>query len=106
SACVASGAGATCLLPLYDEYLIAYRDRSAALDSARWKRVVSRDPFSAAIVVGGRVVGGWKKRVTKDGIVITLMPFVTMAKSEVTAIADAVRSYGNFLGVEPELCWE
>jgi Winged helix DNA-binding domain len=103
---VASRAGAAYLLPLYDEYLIAYRDRSAALDSVRWKRVVSRDPFSAGIVVGGRVVGGWKKRVAKDGIVITLMPFVRMSKSDVTAIADAVGSYGNFLGVEPELCWE
>jgi len=103
---VASGAGAVYLLPLYDEYLIAYRDRSAALDSACWKRVVSRDPFSAPIVVRGHVVGGWNKRVSRDGIVITLTPFVTMPKRDVGAVADAVRSYGNFIGVEPELSWE
>ena len=46
------------LLPLYDEYLIAYKDRSAArsptLDPARWKQLVERDPLTAPIVVRGR----------------------------------------------------
>ena len=41
------------LLPLYDEYLIAYKDRSAALDVSRWTGIESRDPFAAPVVVNG-----------------------------------------------------
>ena len=46
------------LLPLYDEYLIAYKDRSAAFDAAAWQRILSRDRFGAAVVLDGRVHGG------------------------------------------------
>src|SRR5262249_19314617 len=49
------------LLPLYDEYLIAYKDRSAAIDTSRWSRIVARNPFSAPVVVNGQVVGRWKQ---------------------------------------------
>src|SRR5262245_22966863 len=94
------------LLPLYDEYLIAYKDRSAALDTSRWRRIVSRNPFSAPIVVGGQVVGGWKRAAAKDRLAVTLMPFTTIKKSDARAITDAVQSYGDFLGLDPEVSWD
>jgi hypothetical protein len=62
------------LLPLFDEYLIAYKDRRAAFDTSRWTRTASHDPFSAPIVIDGQVVGGWK-RIRKGGSVgIALTP--------------------------------
>ena len=94
------------LLPLYDEYLIAYKDRSAALDTARWKRNVSRDPFSAPIVVDGRVVGGWNKTIINQRIVVTLTPFTTTARADARIIGDAARRYGTFVGGDCEVRWE
>jgi hypothetical protein len=94
------------LLPLYDEYLIAYRDRSAALDVSRWTRIVSRDPLSAPIVVGGQVVGGWRKALGKRGTVaITVMPFASVSGHHARAIAKAARAYARFLGLALELAW-
>jgi hypothetical protein len=91
------------LLPLYDEYLIAYKDRSAALDAARWRPVVSRNPFSAAVVVDGQVVGGWSRSLAKTTVTVTVILFAPIPETHSTAIAAAVRSYGSFLDLEPKL---
>jgi len=94
------------LLPLYDEYLIAYKDRSAALDLSRWTRVVGHDPFSAPIVVGGRVVGGWRRAVKEDRIAVSLTPFEPVNKRDTSAVADAAGDYGEFVGMDLELSWQ
>ena len=51
-----------CLLPAYDEYIIAYRDRSAVLLSEHHSKAVSSGGvFRPVIVADGQVVGLWKK---------------------------------------------
>jgi hypothetical protein len=93
------------LLPLFDEYLIAYKDRRAALDTSRWTRNASRDPFSAPIVVNGQVVGGWKRIQRSDAIGLALTPFVPLGKRHVAAITDAARAYARFVGADLDLSW-
>jgi len=89
------------LLPLYDEYLIAYKDRSAALDPARWtQRPPNHDPFSSPIVVDGWFVGGWKRTLKKGAVVITLTPFAPLNRTDARAVADAAHRYGAFLGLD------
>jgi len=97
--------GSAHLLGLYDEYLIAYRDRSAALDNARWKRAALH-AFSAPIVVNGRVVGGWRKFVKKDRMVIALTPFGAISRTERAAIDEAAESYAAFFKLDLELSGE
>ena len=54
------------LLPPFDEYLVAYRNRSAALDPAHGRQVIGINGLvNASIVVDGRVVGTWKRSVDK-----------------------------------------
>jgi hypothetical protein len=93
------------LLPLYDEYLIAYKDRSAALDLSVWRRGWSRDPLSAPIVVSGQVVGGWRRIQNGDKVVVRATPFAPLNRRQLSAIADATRAYSTFLGVDVELSW-
>ena len=93
------------LLPLYDEYLIAYKDRSAALDAARWSRTIDRDPFGAPIVVNGRVVGGWKRSVTDKTVEVVLTPFESITRKDASAIASAAREFSRFLGRPLRLSW-
>ena len=57
---IAPPARSAYLLPTYDEYLIAYKDRSASLDIARWQPVVNRHGWSAPVVIDGEVIGGWR----------------------------------------------
>jgi hypothetical protein len=90
------------LLPVYDEYLIAYKDRSASLDVARWKQLAAAYAFTAPVVLDGQVVGGWKRTVVKGTVRITLDLMVALNRADQRLVADAVHRYAEFIGVEIE----
>lgn len=93
------------LLGLYDEYLIAYKDRSAALDASRVRRATVRDPFSAPVIVRGKVVGGWRKKVAGGQVVVNVTPFTPLPRKDVQAVTQAARRYAAFTGQELQLLW-
>jgi hypothetical protein len=92
------------LLPLYDEYLIAYKDRSAVLDRAFWTWA-SGDPFSAAVLVDGKVVGTWKRTVEGSRLVVKVMRHSSMRRGDVATVTRAARAYAGFVGLDLELLW-
>ncbi|HZI88494.1 MAG TPA: winged helix DNA-binding domain-containing protein [Pyrinomonadaceae bacterium] len=88
------------LLPTYDEYLIAYKDRGFAVDSIHGKQAISRNPvFSSPIVIAGRVVGSWKRSFKESSVVITINPFSSFGKSERQTVDEAAQRYGSFLNM-------
>jgi len=88
------------LLPLYDEYLIAYKDRSAALGPAGWTRIADDAPFIAPIVVSGRVVAGWTRTLEKHRVRVTVTPLAPLASASTRAIGVAAGAYADFLGLD------
>jgi hypothetical protein len=86
------------LLPPYDEYTIAYKDRSAVLDPAHGGVVSGNGIFYPTIVADGQVIGTWKRELKKESVVITLSPFKPLKKREREAVALAAEQYGEFLG--------
>ena len=90
------------LLPAYDEYLIAYRDRSAAFDPARRKPVERRDPFDPVIVVDGQVVGHWTRTLRRETVTITLGLPGRLKSAESRLVNEEARRFGAFLGLDVE----
>ena len=87
------------LLPAYDEYTVAYRDRSAVLDPSHARRPDSGSGiFSPTVVIGGQVLGTWKRTLKKGSVEISLNPFRPLEADEREAAAAAARRYGAFLG--------
>jgi winged helix DNA-binding protein len=87
------------LLPAYDEYTVAYKDRSAALNPTYAKQANSGNGiFYPTIVVDGQVVGTWKRTLKKDTLAISPSPFEKLKRAETRAIAEAANHYGKFLG--------
>jgi len=87
------------LLPAYDEYTVAYKDRSAALNPEYAKHAnYGHGIFNPTIVVDGQVVGTWKRTVKKDALIITPSPFTKLKRAETRAIAEVANRYGKFLG--------
>ena len=84
------------LLPAYDEYTIAYKDHSAILDPHYRELIIAA--FGIVIVIDGRIVGAWKRALTKDSAVLSLSPFTSLAEDERQAVALSVERYGMFLG--------
>jgi hypothetical protein len=86
------------LLPTFDEYLIAYRDRSAAFDPARDK---SRNAeFNSMIAWDGRIVGTWKRTLERNTVIVTLSPFAALRNPASRAVTEAAQRYGAFLGLK------
>jgi hypothetical protein len=89
------------LIPNYDEYLVAYRDRSAALDErVLGKMKPDRDAiFADNIIIDGLVAGGWRRTVGRHEVTVRSSPFVPLSGAEKDAVRAAVEGYGRFLGL-------
>jgi hypothetical protein len=96
-----NAAPTTHLLPPYDEYTIAYKDRSAVLDPAF--TVQTRNGiFSPIIIIDGCIVGTWKRTFKKNTVLIEKSLFASPNESETCAISTAVNRYGTFLDMPVE----
>jgi hypothetical protein len=91
------------LLPTYDEYLIAYKDRSASIDAGRSSDMRLNPKLISHVLVGGKVIGHWKGTANKTTAAIELGLFEPAGKREKRAIAEAASRYGAFLGVRAEI---
>jgi hypothetical protein len=86
------------LLPPYDEYLIAYRDRSHVLDPTHTAKAHNGfGIFHPVVMHRGRVVGNWKKLTKKGGIEIETTFFDHTATPTKQQIASATERYLAFL---------
>lgn len=91
------------LLPAFDEYLIGYRDRRAALDRDHEQALKHGGMLSPMITVRGCVAGTWKRTVTKRAAVITLNPFAPLSDGQREAVEGAAQRYGEYLRMPVEL---
>ncbi|HEU4783912.1 MAG TPA: winged helix DNA-binding domain-containing protein [Ktedonobacterales bacterium] len=89
------------LLPTYDELLVGYHGFGAALTGGRGNG--ERTTFSATIVIGGRVVGNWRRTITRGAAVVELAPFVPLTASQREAVIAAAARFGAFLGMSVEI---
>ncbi|QIP14879.1 winged helix DNA-binding domain-containing protein [Spirosoma aureum] len=89
------------LLPSFDEYLVGYKDRSAALGALDIKQVVSTGNgiFNPILVIGGRVVGTWKRTVKKNSVSIDPTLFYPLTEKQQQAFAVTCQRYGHFKGL-------
>jgi hypothetical protein len=88
------------LLPAFDEFLVAYVDRSAALDPRHRTRVnAGGGILHPTIVLGNQVVGTWKRRLTREEVVFSPTPFLTLGAPGERLVTRALAKYGEFLGV-------
>ncbi|HEV7892565.1 MAG TPA: winged helix DNA-binding domain-containing protein [Pyrinomonadaceae bacterium] len=93
------------LLPVYDEYTVAYRDRSAVLSRSDAGRA-GNGIFRHVIVIDGRVAGTWARSLGRGSVTITTRPFVKLGRAEARAVATAADRYGKFLGASVILKYE
>ncbi|MGZ4904530.1 MAG: winged helix DNA-binding domain-containing protein [Halobacteriota archaeon] len=91
---------AALLLSIYDEYTIAYRDRSDVSDARYIERMIAMgNVLTAVIVLNGRVAGAWKKATKKEAVEIRLNPFRELDKEEREAVEGEIERYGRFFGI-------
>lgn len=89
------------LLPNYDEYIVAYADRSAIYDEQHGDKLDSRGNvlFQHTIVLDGVIVGTWKRTIKKREVVIEPTFFVLLTPAQTDAFTQAAQRYGDYLGL-------
>jgi hypothetical protein len=95
------------LLPIYDEYIVAYRDRAAVPHAPSTIRAGARTAvvFQHAMIIDGQIAGTWRNRRTPKAHVVDVVPLRRITAIERRALVDTIARYGRFLGaaVDPHL---
>jgi Winged helix DNA-binding domain len=87
------------LLPAFDEYTVAYRDRTALFGN---RELSQSDMLNPLMVLDGRAVGVWRATSSKAVCTITLAPFDGVSGAELKQFDEPCADYSTFLhlGVE------
>ena len=94
-------AGGALLLPAFDEYTVAYKDRALLL--ARGRQLPAGDLLNPVMVLDGHAVGLWKRVISGRGAQLTLAPFGRLARGDRDRFAVAAERYAAFLGLPAEI---
>jgi hypothetical protein len=88
------------LMPNYDEYFIAYRDRSPT--AALLPATAAADPmdsFAHLLCVDGRFGGFWRRTVGARAVRVDLLPYRPLSRAHRAAANEAAERYAAFLGL-------
>ncbi len=86
------------LLPAFDEYIISYRNRLAALPVENHHRAVSSNGiFRPTVLKNGQVIGLWKKMVSKSKT-IAIDLFASADRATRNSMDEAEKEFRRYLG--------
>jgi hypothetical protein len=96
-----SGRGRAVLLPPWDEFIVAYKDRRAATGHLGGRTEESlRTVGSALILIDGRVRGAWKRAARAGSLRFAAEYWTAVTRAEKEAVREAVGRYSRFFGLE------
>ena len=85
------------LMPNYDEYFIAYRDRAPT--SSLRPSAVPADIYAHLLAVDGRYAGGWRRTIGTKTASIVVTPDARLGAAHRTALDATAAHHTTFLGV-------
>jgi hypothetical protein len=88
-------------LPGFDEYLLGYKDRSAAASTEHMKKILpaANGVFMSTIVSRGLVVGTWRRVIDGKRMVVTASPFSKLTAKAAAGFRNVMRAYGKFFAL-------
>ncbi|HXZ99449.1 MAG TPA: winged helix DNA-binding domain-containing protein [Candidatus Binatia bacterium] len=99
--------GGAHLLPNFDEYTVAYRDRSAldpdgAVDASLFS---FGSVLSNVVTLDGIVRGSWRRTLERLRVTVDIRPVDRFRRGERAAVGGAAERLGRFLGLPVRLAW-
>ena len=90
------------LLPAFDEYNVAYKDRQAVVDP-NTASLTMLGMLNPMLIVDGRIAGTWRRFNERNSVTLELTLLRTLKKPEKLAVDKAIDRYADFLGVPVNL---
>lgn len=84
------------LLPIYDEFIMGYKDRSAIFHLKNKLKPTSHLHYDCMIVFDGQVIGTWKRTISQKTIDIEFEFFQSLNRVQSRAFDRAVRRFEEF----------
>jgi hypothetical protein len=89
------------LLPAFDEFLVAYKDRSICLDAGLMTQVLPGSGILNPVIIdAGVVTGTWKRTIHKKSVRIEIMPFEKMKRTQIDGLKNKMKQYAGFINRE------
>ena len=89
------------LLPAFDSYLIAYRDRSIYLDDMNTSKVISQNGiFRPIIVCDGKIVGIWRRILKNGKLIVEAKNFSPASGTLKNGIVKCAEQFAGYLKKE------
>ncbi|HET7112640.1 MAG TPA: winged helix DNA-binding domain-containing protein, partial [Pyrinomonadaceae bacterium] len=89
------------LLPAYDEYNVAYKNRQVVFEDGA-SRMTSAAALGPVVAINGKIVGTWKATFGAHSVKIAVDPAITINRQQKAAIGAAAERYAAFLGLPLE----
>ena len=87
------------LLPIYDEFIMGYKDRSAIFE---FRNSLKKNPsinYDSMIILEGQIIGSWTRQIGKKGIELQYDLFRPMNPKLTSLFNEATRRFGDFHGL-------
>jgi hypothetical protein len=92
------------LLPVWDEYLVAYRDRTSAARELPGAKANGLDLIGKPLVlVDGTVRGSWRRELRPSKVRVTVELWTPLSTADRRALDQALARYGRFVDREVEV---
>lgn len=95
------------LLSGFDEFMLGYKDRSAALAPQYTNNICpgNNGVFYPTLVFDGQVCGTWKSIIKSRGCTIHPQPFYALSAEQQGAFQVPARAYERFIGLPVTISW-
>lgn len=91
------------LLPIYDEYIMGYKDRSFYFNSKFKINSPSSHTFDNTIIIDGQIAGTWRRMIQKKSIELEYNLFKALNEADKKKFLFAVAQYSKFLEMPVKL---
>jgi hypothetical protein len=91
------------VLPAFDEFFVGYADRGAAIDPVHAKRLGPFEVLGPVVLLDGRLVATWKRRLTRTKVICSARAIAPLAKASLADVRRALERYAGFLQLDLEM---
>jgi hypothetical protein len=94
------------LLPHFDPYLLAHREKDHLLSRAHYKRVYRNQGWiSPVVLIDGGIAGVWSYKIQGGRLQVTIEPFGRLAPGVRSRINLEAQALGAFLALQAEVAF-
>ena len=87
------------LLPIYDEFIMGYKDRSAIFE---FRNSLKKNPsmnYDSMIILDGQIIGSWRRQIGKKGVELQYDLFRPMNAKLTSLFKESTKRFGDFYGL-------